>query len=376
MEEMTKHGKVGLAAMKAGMDRKTARKYVAAGSCRRRWWRRVMADARGSVRGALARGRGALGEDAALEAKTLFELLSSSTPIATRRGNCARYSGACASGARRRSGQGGDRSRNSIGPGRPRRRTSRRPRSSASRLPASSSCTCSASSCCRSPTGFGRRSACRSRWRPCARACSGPLPTRSRASLPPDRQLHGGDAPHPRRQEACSSRDGKRPFNDDYLALMRHFGMTPRTTAVGAKEQNGDVEASNGVIKRRLEQLCWCEAAATSRTATAWQSFIDEALRKANAGAQSARRARTSRRCASSTSRSCPSTSRKTSWSASGAPCGVKHCAYSVPSRLIGQMLRVRVFEDRIEAYFAGNAMQLACERLAGAICTGSTTGT
>ena len=31
MEEMTKHGKLGRAAMKAGMDRKMARKYVGAG---------------------------------------------------------------------------------------------------------------------------------------------------------------------------------------------------------------------------------------------------------------------------------------------------------------------------------------------------------
>jgi hypothetical protein len=31
MEEMTKHGSIGLASMKAGMDRKTGRKYVAAG---------------------------------------------------------------------------------------------------------------------------------------------------------------------------------------------------------------------------------------------------------------------------------------------------------------------------------------------------------
>jgi hypothetical protein len=28
MEEMSKHGRIGVAAMKAGMDRKTARKYV------------------------------------------------------------------------------------------------------------------------------------------------------------------------------------------------------------------------------------------------------------------------------------------------------------------------------------------------------------
>ena len=31
MEEMSKHGEIGQAAMKAGMDRKTARKYVAGG---------------------------------------------------------------------------------------------------------------------------------------------------------------------------------------------------------------------------------------------------------------------------------------------------------------------------------------------------------
>jgi predicted site-specific integrase-resolvase len=31
MEEMSKHGQIGNAAMKAGMDRKTARRYVADG---------------------------------------------------------------------------------------------------------------------------------------------------------------------------------------------------------------------------------------------------------------------------------------------------------------------------------------------------------
>ena len=31
MEEMSKHGKLGRAALRSGMDRKTARKYVASG---------------------------------------------------------------------------------------------------------------------------------------------------------------------------------------------------------------------------------------------------------------------------------------------------------------------------------------------------------
>ncbi|BAH73439.1 putative transposase (plasmid) [Solidesulfovibrio magneticus RS-1] len=37
---------------------------------------------------------------------------------------------------------------------------------------------------------------------------------------------------------------GKRDFNAEYLDIMNHFGMIPRTIAVGEKEQNGDVETT------------------------------------------------------------------------------------------------------------------------------------
>ena len=40
----------------------------------------------------------------------------------------------------------------------------------------------------------------------------------------------------------------------------------------------------------------------------------------------------------------------------------VQRCAYSVPSRLMGEVLKVRVYEDRIEAFY-GSELQLACER-------------
>jgi hypothetical protein len=43
----------------------------------------------------------------------------------------------------------------------------------------------------------------------------------------------------------------------------------------------------------------------------------------------------------------------------------VKHRAYSVPSRLIGERVRVRLYEERVEVYFAGQ-LQLRCERLRG----------
>jgi hypothetical protein len=43
----------------------------------------------------------------------------------------------------------------------------------------------------------------------------------------------------------------------------------------------------------------------------------------------------------------------------------VRHCAYSVPSRLLGQVLQVRLYEDRLEARHRGT-LELSCERLVG----------
>ena len=43
----------------------------------------------------------------------------------------------------------------------------------------------------------------------------------------------------------------------------------------------------------------------------------------------------------------------------------MRHCAYSVPSRLIGEWVRVRLYDERIEVRYA-DEHQLTCERLRG----------
>lgn len=43
-------------------------------------------------------------------------------------------------------------------------------------------------------------------------------------------------------------RTGQREFNAEYVDLMNHLGMKPRTIAVGKKEQNGSVEAQHGAV--------------------------------------------------------------------------------------------------------------------------------
>jgi hypothetical protein len=156
----------------------------------------------------------------------------------------------------------------------------------------------------------------------------------------------------------------RRPFNAEYLALVRHFGMTPRTTEVGAKEQNGDVEASNRAVKARLEQALLVRGHRDFESREAWQGFIDAALRKANAG----RKAKVEEELAAMSplrSTRLPEFVEEAVRVNAGSTIRVRHCAYSVPSRLIGEVVQVRIHEDRIEVRYGGE-FQLACERLRG----------
>lgn len=160
--------------------------------------------------------------------------------------------------------------------------------------------------------------------------------------------------------------DGKRPFNEEYLAIMRHFGMKPRTTAVGAKEQNGDVESSNGALKRRLEQALLLRGSRDFESVEAWQAFVDDVVRKANTGRATRVREELGAMRELDVAKLPEFTEERvqvSEWST----IRVKHCAYSVPSRLIGETVRVRIYEDKIEVFYAGvKEPQLACERLRG----------
>lgn len=155
-----------------------------------------------------------------------------------------------------------------------------------------------------------------------------------------------------------------RVFNKDYLALVEHFGMTPRTTGIGEKEQNGDVEAANGATKRGLEQALLIRGSRDFESVDAWQEFVDVVQRKANKG-------RTERlREEMAVMRALPASKLPefidlhvpvSEWST----IRVKRSAYSVPSRLIGREVHVRLFENKLEVYY-GNALQLRCERALG----------
>jgi hypothetical protein len=165
-------------------------------------------------------------------------------------------------------------------------------------------------------------------------------------------------------KSAVASVTTKRPFNEDYLAIMRHFGLKPRTTEVAAKEQNGDVEAANGALKRAIEQRLLLRGSRDFESVVAWQEFVDEAMRKANR-ARGKRLAEDMEAMRPLNVAKLPEFVEQPFCVSDWSTVRVKHCAYSVPSRLIGEWVRVRIFESKIEVWYAGK-QQLACERLRG----------
>ena len=156
----------------------------------------------------------------------------------------------------------------------------------------------------------------------------------------------------------------KRAFNDDYVDFIHHLGMKPRTIAVGEKNQNGDVEALHGALKRRLVQHLMLRDSNDFESVEEYEDWLAQVIEKANrlrtkrfTEELDAMKPVTAERVPEFTEIEIRVTARST--------IHVKHNVYSVPSRLIGEMVRARIYDDRVEVYYAGKH-EMTVERLLG----------
>jgi hypothetical protein len=363
MEEVSKHGQIGLAAMKADMDRKTARKYVKAAklpsemTTERSWRTRpdAFADVWREVEELLKAEDG-------LDAKTVFEVLQENHPgrfvdgqLRTLQRHVRRF----------RAAHGGERNVVLAQRHRP-GEAIQTDFTKTVELGVTIRCEpLSQTMLCNSTLPY-------SDWR-WATVCSSESMAALRQGLqralfqlgrvPAWHQTDNSTSATHNLPKGASSTSG-RTFNDEYMAMMKHFGMKPRTTEVGAKEQNGDVEASNGALKRALEQSLLVRGSRDFASVDEWQSFVDAVCRKSNK-AKSAKVSEDLAAMRELNVAKLPDFVELQAVVSSWSTVHVKHGMYSVPSRLIGESVRVRLFEDRIEVWFAGEK-QLECERLRG----------
>jgi transposase len=141
--------------------------------------------------------------------------------------------------------------------------------------------------------------------------------------------------------------DSRRGFNTDYVALCQHLGLEPRTIAVANPNQNGDVEAAQGHLKRRLKNHLILRGSRDFPDVAAYAEFVAMVCRGSNAlRLHKIAEERAILRPLPFTR--FPETEELTVRVSSYSTARVKQCAYSIPARLIGAMIQVQVSEDTV----------------------------
>ena len=157
---------------------------------------------------------------------------------------------------------------------------------------------------------------------------------------------------------------GRKQFTARYLALLAHYGLQPSTNNAGIAHENGDVEQSHHRFKQAVDQALRLRGSRDFADRAAYTLFLQELVRQRN-------RTRHARwEIERAVLRPLPAVPL--------APCRelqvrvsqfstirVLHNTYTVPSRLIGVALTVRVRAEVLELY-VGTSLTLTLPRLHG----------
>ncbi len=166
-----------------------------------------------------------------------------------------------------------------------------------------------------------------------------------------------------RRDEAAP--DGaERPYTDEYLHILDHYGLQPQSIHIGAANENGDVEASNGAFKRAVEQHLLMRGSRDFETLEAYEAFLFAIMEKRNAGRQE-RLAQELVAMKPLTATALATGKKVRARVSRGSLIRVLEKSYSVPTSLIGKMVTIYVHEWTLEIYYAGQLVETV-ERLIG----------
>ncbi len=169
-----------------------------------------------------------------------------------------------------------------------------------------------------------------------------------------------GGAPLEHRSDSLSAafRNLAKPDADDltrrFAALVAHFGMLPTRNNRGIAHENGAIESRHGHLRKRIAQALLLRGSNSFDDLDAYRAFAADVVAQHNrrhAAMIDAERAVLRPLPAEPAMTWDEMTVRVTS--ASGFMC--RHVFYTVPSRLVGHRLRLRIHDDRIEAFLGGS---------------------
>jgi len=149
----------------------------------------------------------------------------------------------------------------------------------------------------------------------------------------------------------------ERGFNEEYLQLMAHFGIEPQTIHVGNPNENGDIEASNGAFKQAVKQHLLLRGSTDFEGLEAYETFLWQIMDKRNA-LRSEKLAEELAVMRSLTAEPWPEMRELRPRVNRAGIIRVQNNGYSVPSGLRGKRVTVRVYEWKIEVWYANRCVE------------------
>lgn len=171
-----------------------------------------------------------------------------------------------------------------------------------------------------------------------------------------------GGVPREHRSDSLSAafrnldKDARADLTRRYEELIAHYGMTATRNNAGVAHENGSIEGPHGHLKRAINDALLMRGSSDFDDLAAYRRFVDEIVSRCNA--------RNSKRIDIERTELQELPDRRTSdyeevtvrvTSAGGFT--LRKVFYTVPSRLIGHRLRVRLFDDRLDIFIGGTQL-------------------
>ncbi len=171
-----------------------------------------------------------------------------------------------------------------------------------------------------------------------------------------------GGAPREHRSDSLSAafrnlaKEAREDLTRRYDALCADYGMEPTRNNRGVAHENGSIEAPHGHLKKAVKDALLMRGVSDFDDLAAYRRFIDEIVSRKNA--RHAKRIEAERPALQRLPgrRSCDHEETIVTVTSSGG-FTLRKVFYTVPSRLIGHRLRVRLFDDRLELLIGGTPL-------------------
>jgi hypothetical protein len=144
-----------------------------------------------------------------------------------------------------------------------------------------------------------------------------------------------------------------RVYNARYLGLLNHYGLQPAVIGVQQPHQNGDVESAHRYLRTALEQALRLRGRRDFGALADYEGWVVEVLRRRNAE-RGSRFAEEQRCLRPLRVEPLPEYDEEAVRVSREALVRVGRQAYSVPARFVGERLRARLYETELEFWWNG----------------------